>query len=95
MHTKNNVFIRNSDILTTNMDGEVVMMDVDQGSYFSLSSGVGATIWSVVETPASLDDIISAVCAQYETTPDECRADIEGFVQQLHDQKLVKLATAA
>jgi hypothetical protein len=90
----NQMFIRNPEVLSTDMDGEVVMMDVDQGFYFSLSSGVGAAIWSVLENPSSLDQIIAAVCAEYQTTPDDCRADIEGFVEQLHEKQLVKLTTA-
>lgn len=91
----NQVFIRNSEILSTDMDGEVVMMDVEQGLYFSLSSGVGATVWSVLENQATVDQIIAAVCLEYETTPDDCRADIEGFVEQLHEKQLVKLTTVA
>jgi hypothetical protein len=90
----NQVFIRNSEILTTDMDGEIVMMDVDQGLYFSLTSGVGASIWAVLKAPVNITQIITAICTEYDTTPEDCRSDIEGFVQQLHDQKLVKLATA-
>jgi hypothetical protein len=76
------------------MDGEVVMMDVDQGLYFSLSSGVGASIWAVLEAPVSIPKIITTICEEYDTTPENCREDIEGFVQQLHDKELVKLATS-
>jgi hypothetical protein len=90
----NQVFIRNEEILTTNMDGEVVMMDVDQGFYFSLSSGVGASIWAVLERAVSVPEIITAVCVEYDTTPENCREDIEGFVQQLHEKELVRLATS-
>lgn len=90
----NQLFIRNSDILTTNMDGEVVMMDVDQGFYFSLSSGVGATIWSVLEKPTTIVQIITKICKKYDTTPEDCGDDIEGFVQELHAKQLVKVATA-
>jgi hypothetical protein len=94
MASNTQVFIRNSEILSTEMDGEVVMMDVDQGFYFSLSSGVGATIWSLLENPVSTAQIIAGVCNEYNTTPDECRTDIEGFVVQLHEKQLISLTPA-
>ena len=94
MTSSKHLFIRNSEILSTEMDGEVVMMDVDQGSYFSLSSGVGATIWSLLESPISTAQIITGVCEVYNTTPNECSKDVEGFVEQLQKQQLVKLAPA-
>jgi hypothetical protein len=82
-------FIRNTEILSTEMDGEVVMMDAEAGSYFNLSKGVGASIWSALENSASLDEIVSAVCSEYEIAREDCIDDVTSFMDQLQQHKLI------
>lgn len=88
-------YIRNNEILSTEMDGEVVMMDAEAGTYFNLSSGVGATIWDVLENPADVDQIVAAVCAEYDIQAADCQGDVQEFLEQLSAHKLILLAQAA
>ena len=43
----NNVVSRRNDIDTTDLNGEIVMMDLEKGRYFSLN-GVGSRIWEII-----------------------------------------------
>jgi len=48
--------------MAADMDGEMVMMSVSQGSYFAINE-VGALIWSTLETPKTVSEITDAVKA--------------------------------
>ena len=91
MNIFNKKYIRNSDILSTQMDGEVVMMDSKAGLYFNLSSGVGAAIWGLMENAVNVDEIVIAVCKEYNVTPADCRDDIQDFINHLAAHQLVTL----
>jgi len=82
-------YIKNQEILSTLMDGEVVMMDADSGSYFNLSSGVGSTVWGLLDNPSSVEDLVVAICSEYKTSPDECRSDVQDFLTQLSQHELI------
>lgn len=82
-------YIKNQEILSTLMDGDVVMMDAESGNYFNLSSGVGATIWELLDQPVSVEDLVAAICNEYNTTKEECTPDVQGFLAQLEENQLI------
>lgn len=88
MLAKSDVITRNNTLLSTVMDGEVVMMNAEDGIYFSISEGVGATIWDGLETPQTVGELISLVQSSYKVDPKECEADVIEFVDSLLDQKI-------
>lgn len=90
MAIENKRFFRNQDILATTMDGEVVMMSVDDGTYFSLSSGVGALVWELLETPKSIGELVAAIQQDFEVTTKECESDVRDLLKSLQKQKLVE-----
>lgn len=82
---------RNPDMVAANIDGDVVMMSVDQGQYYGIT-GVGSRAWELLEEPISIDDIIEIICHEYETDPASCREDMSNFVQELMKNDLVEIA---
>lgn len=89
MPIDNKRFFRNEDILATTMDGEVVMMSVEDGTYFSLSSGVGALIWELLEKPKTLDELVAAIQQEYDVDAKECESDVNELVKSMKKQSLV------
>jgi len=51
---------RNSEIVTKEIDGDMVMMSITEGSVFGLNV-VGLAIWDLLETPTSVEIIIAHV----------------------------------
>ncbi len=50
---------------------------------------VGARIWEIIETPKALPDICEALAAEFETTPEACRGEVEGFLAELEQRGAV------
>lgn len=77
-------FIRRPDVIASQLgDTESVFLDVEQGAYYG-TENVGHVIWSALEQPQSLDDLVQRVCAEYtDTTPEECGPDLAAFLADL------------
>ncbi|MEM8725858.1 MAG: PqqD family peptide modification chaperone [Pseudomonadota bacterium] len=52
-------------VVAADMNGETVMMDIDKGVYFALA-GTGNQIWSALESPATLAEVIANIRLEYD-----------------------------
>jgi hypothetical protein len=82
---------RNDNSLASKLDGEVIMLDPDKGTYYNLNR-VGSFIWDFLEKPASLDDICRKVRARFEVSEEVCRTDIIQYIKQMNDYGLIKVS---
>lgn len=79
---------RNSEIIATELDDEVVMMSIEQGEYYGLGD-VGSQIWRILVEPTSVKTIIEHFVEQYEVSYDQCQDDINVFLVQLQQKGLI------
>lgn len=86
--TFQSILQRAQDLVATDMDGETVMMNVSQGTYFGLG-GIGGRIWALLAEPASAEHVVRTICAEYAVDEATCRADVEQFLQELLTHGLV------
>ena len=85
-------YVRASDVVATDMNGETVMMDVHKGSYFALT-GSGSQIWEQLEEPKRVDELIAALDAEFDASSvEDFEGLITGFVSDLLAKGLVKPA---
>jgi hypothetical protein len=70
------------------IDGEAVIINLDSGNYYSLT-GAGATIWGLIVTGHSRDDICRATCDAYQGERSEIENGIEELLSQLQNENLV------
>ncbi len=82
--------LRNPDLFAVEIDEELVMMDEHSGSYFDINS-VGKYLWTLLESPMRLCDLVTALQAQYEVDLAQCRCDIEPFLLSLLKYNLIQL----
>ncbi len=80
--------------VSVDLDGEAVVLDTDAGVYFGID-GVGARIWELIARPRRVGEVAATLVAEYEVEPAHCRADLERFLSDLHDQGLIDLTDAA
>lgn len=66
----------------TEVDGELVMIDVDTGKFFSLK-GVGLDIWRRLDEQPDVDKLSSDLVSEYGISPEECRKAVDAFLSQL------------
>lgn len=87
-------FYRHEDKLSTELDQETVILDMDSGIYSQLNA-VGTTVWNILAKPASLSFIIEKVVSTYEVKEEECREDILKFLRDLADNQLITVEYAS
>jgi len=81
---------RKEEILSSDMDGETVMMSVENSEYYSLSP-VGTRIWEIVEKEITYKDLISQLMSEYSVDIDTCKSDTEEFINELINKGLIEL----
>ena len=82
---------RNPGIVTAEMDGDIVMMTVESGTYYGLT-GVGPDIWEALDCPRSADDLLDHLLPRYEVTAETLRQDLEVFLKDMQKNGLVRPA---
>lgn len=82
-------YLRRPDLRAVEMDGELVMMGLDQGEYYGLKD-VAASLWNHLGEPRTVEELSGLVAAEYDVTAETCRPDIETFLAELVGKDLVR-----
>ena len=69
---------------------EVVMLDMDSGFYFGLNS-VASDIWTMLENPISVGEIVVSLLAQYEVDQATCNAETKEIIEEMLKHRLVQI----
>ena len=81
---------RNDAIIFTEFGDTVVMMDVENGSYYELNP-VGSRIWALTETGPRVADVCEALVAEYEVAPEACGNEVRAFLEELHSREVIRV----
>ena len=73
------------------IDDEVVAINLETGSYYSLR-GSAAAIWSLLLQGRTVADVASRLGFRYEAEPDAIRIQAERFVTELLAESLLRPA---
>ena len=81
--------INEPDVIHQLFDREVVIVDLRNGSYYSLSES-GGTAWLAFGSGgASVDDVASLLAAVYAIPPDVAARDLHSFITELTTRDLI------
>ena len=78
-------------VLSTEVDGQAVLMHVEKGIYFGLND-VGALVWRELGSEATIEELCEAVISEFDVETDECKNDVQDLLAQLAEQGLVEPA---
>lgn len=81
-------FSRNECVFAAEIDQELVMMDEASGYYFGLNP-IAKHLWEILAEPHAYAELLTVLTTFYEVDSDQCRADIEPFLQVLLTHKLI------
>jgi hypothetical protein len=79
---------RNPKLVSSDIDGEKVMMSVENGEYFGLDP-VGSRIWELIENPIRVDKLIELLINEFDVAQEQCEADSIEFLLQLLEKNLL------
>lgn len=77
-----------ANVMHETIDGEVVVIHLDSGSYYSFDA-VGADVWQALGTGVTLEALIDGVSARYRGEPGAIAAGVAAFVDRLLEERLV------
>lgn len=86
----NRKFLRKEDILASEMDGELVMMSVTQGKYFSIVQS-GVAIWGLLDQERTVTEVVHLLQGRYEVDEETCRTEVTRFIELLVQKELVEV----
>ena len=70
------------------IDGEVVVVNLENGTYYSLD-GVGADLWVQLADGSTLEALVAGVAANYAAEREQIAAGIAAFVRRLQEEQLI------
>ena len=84
---------RSEDQIHTNLDQEVVVLNLQSSLYYGMDE-VGAFTWEAISDPQQVGQVCQKVADEFGVTVEQCRDDIIGFLEQLEKAGLVKFVDA-
>lgn len=90
----NMIIERATDLIQTEIDDELVALDIEQGNCFGFNA-TAARVWQLVEQPQTLDAIIDALTSEFDVERAECRSTVVALIEDLAARKLVRTRTTA
>ena len=84
------IISRNKDHISAELDGELVLMSIENGKYYGMSS-IARRIWELIEQPIVFKDICRILNDEYDADKDQINQETTYFLTDLQNEKLIKI----
>ncbi len=81
-------FLKSREKLSTELDGETVILDINSGMYSGLDP-VGTTIWNLLEKEVTFSQIVAEILDNYDVSKEQCIKDLIDFLNDLEKNGLI------
>jgi len=82
------VISRAEGFTTAPVHEELMMLNVEQGAYYSLDP-IAAAIWTMIGKPAAVQDLVERLQQRYEVSAEQCQADVQAFLEEMHKNGMI------
>lgn len=73
---------RKTSAISGKLEDELVIMDINQGKYFSLNP-VATRIWEILEQPMELISLCDLLREEFEVEPEQCKIETTECLNEL------------
>ena len=77
-------------VFAQEVDGEMVLLDMESENYFGLDE-VGTAIWQAMQEKETLKEVFDVLLEQYEVEEEMLEHDLSDFVSKLVESGLVEV----
>ena len=81
-----------SEILTQEVSGETVILDLKNESYFGLDE-VGTRIWKLLQQEKDIQSITETMLDEYDVEEKQLGKDIQALLSQLNEAGIITLTS--
>lgn len=84
--------VRADSLAVTELDGETVILNIENGQYFGLNA-VGTHVFTMAEAPVQVSDVVEQLAARYDEVPrSQVADDVLAFLAQMREHGLILVA---
>ncbi|MEY8717063.1 lasso peptide biosynthesis PqqD family chaperone [Francisella philomiragia] len=83
-----NQLYKNEDIYSSEVDGETIMMNIDNNAYYTTQE-IGNRIWELLDSLNTPKAICEQLMQEYEVSQEQCQNDVLQFLEQLLDNSII------
>jgi len=83
------VLVRDKTLTAAELDGRVVVMNLNAGAYFDFNR-IGTEIWSMLAEPCPIRRIFDSLSQNYRVDRETVARDVTPFLQTLVEQQLIR-----
>jgi hypothetical protein len=76
--------------LSTTLGDEVVILGLDDEVYYGLD-GAGARVWTLLETPRSLTEIVDVLLQEFDVARERLTSDLRRLLETLNERGLLTI----
>lgn len=81
------------EVLSQEVSGETVLLDLQSESYFGLDE-VGTRIWQLLQETGSLQQVFNTMLEEYDVDETQLESDLNELLHKLLDSKLITVEPA-
>lgn len=82
-----------ADQTSVDLEDEAAILHLKSGIYFGLNE-VGAFIWRFIQQPRRVGEVLAAILAEYDVTPEQAQHDLQSLLANLREHDLVDVHDA-
>lgn len=76
-------------VLFQELDGEAVLLSLDEGCYFGLDE-LGTRIWQLIEEDLDTQQVVEKIVEEYDVEPEQAQQDLDKFLDDLEESGLIR-----
>lgn len=89
--TKRSIIRASQNQVSCDMAGEAAILNQDSGMYYGLNA-VGSRIWSLIQRPTTVNDLLQVLVEEYDVEPSRCERDLLLVLEQLAERGLIEIS---
>lgn len=84
------VVVAAKDQVSCSLGDEAAILHMQSGIYYGLDP-VGARIWNLMQEPRTVEELCTAIVAEYEVEPARCAGDLFALLGKLQTEGLIEV----
>jgi hypothetical protein len=88
--TKYNTIVQKGGNSISNMDGDTIMLSINNGKYYNLGK-VGGEIWERINEPITIAELVTFLISEYDVERSVCEEEVIGFLDMLLKEDLIEI----
>ena len=85
------VIVASKDQVSSDLGGEVAILNLKAGVYYGLDEVGGARIWNLPQEQKTVNEIQDILLKEYDLEPERCERDLLTLLQRLVTKGLVEV----